>query len=124
MKFQTKIAAVAATVLSSAGLLLAGGAPASAAAADTVTITFCNDGGSQFSYDAMFPQRGMSTFVVSPGQCVPGWDFVSPGEPYITRVYAGDGRYRDTAGYTVWACNERVTLFGTYDATNMQQQCV
>jgi hypothetical protein len=126
MRTPSRIAAISATILSCVGLVLTGASTASASAqARTVNLTFCNDSGSQFYYQAEFPQRGgFSTYLVMPGQCLPSWDFVSPGEPYITRVYSFDGGYRDTAGYTVWDCNERVTLFGSYENTNMEQKCV
>ena len=121
MKFRSRIAVISATILSCMGLIVAGSTSASAAA---TSITFCNDNNSQFSYVAEFPQRGgLSTVIISPGNCL-SYDFFSPGEPYITHVMAWDGRYRDTAGYSVWDCNERVTLFGSYEATNMEQKCV
>ena len=122
MKFRSKLAAITVTMLSCSGLLLAGGAPASAA--DTVAMTFCNDRRSEFDYHITFSQRPSSTFIVFPGECVPSWVLVSPGEPYVTGALGVDGQYRNTAAYTVSNCNEKVTLFITNKAADKKETCV
>ncbi|MBT0773661.1 hypothetical protein KIH74_32250 [Kineosporia sp. J2-2] len=122
MRITTRLALATTALLTLGGATVAGASSASAA---TVNTTFCNSG-SDFTYSVIFPQRGSwSTYVINPNSCLAYNGFFSPGEPYITRVsQLGTGAYRDTAGYTVWNCNERIELSGNYQGTNMTQQCV
>ena len=125
MKFTTKIAAVSATVLSCAGLVLAGSTPASAAS--SAKVTFCNGAGSGFDYDATFPNRGAwSTFVVTSGHCIPAIT-VTAGEPYyvtFTRHNSGGFSRVDPSLHKVRNCTSKVAFWGSFDSPKADSKCL
>jgi len=121
MRSRYKWVAGAGALLAGVATMLVGGASSASAAAENVT--WCNTIGGT-TIGAIFPQRGsFSTFGINAGSCLEYDGVFSAGEPYIIRIYNG-GAYRDLAGYTIWGCNERVEVDGSYDNPSVAQACV
>jgi hypothetical protein len=116
-------AVVGALLVGMAAMLVGTAGPASAAT--TENVAFCDSIWGTY-IQAFFPQHGnIGTFDVGPGSCLQYNGFFSAGEPYIIRIYYGNGTvYRDLAGYTIWGCNERVTAVGSYNSPAVAQGCM